>query len=135
MESFGKFLESFRKFWKVSESFRKFLKVSESFRKFLKVSESFRKFQKVSESFRKFQKVSESFRKFQKVLESYKKVTRKSRDSHETVYYSTPVAGFADMFVLVCSMKRLVTLQQGGHKAIACLSGKGHGKKADPHIT
>ena len=25
--------------------------------------------------------------------------------SHEKVYYSTPVVGFADMFVLVCSVR------------------------------
>ena len=34
------------------------------------------------------------------------------------------------MFVLVCSLDdQSVTPQQGGHKTMACLSGKGHGKK------
>ena len=32
-----------------------------------------------------------------------------SSDNHVTVYYSTQVADFADMFVLVCSMKQLVS--------------------------
>ena len=58
------------------------------------------------------------------------KVARKSFDSHETVYYSTPVADLADTFVLVCSVRGLsVIFQQGGHMTMACLSGKSHGKK------
>ena len=35
------------------------------------------------------------------------KVARKSFDSHETVYYSTPVADLADTSVLVCSVRGL----------------------------
>ena len=34
---------------------------------------------------------------------------RQSCESHEKVYYSTPVADFGDMFVLVCSMKWLMS--------------------------
>ena len=37
--------------------------------------------------------------------DSHETVMRQSWDSHETVNYSTPVADFVDMFVLVCSMK------------------------------
>ena len=62
--------------------------------------------------------------------DSQEAVMRQSWDSHETVYYSTPVAGFADMSVLVCSVRWLVsqwvTFQKGGHMTMACLSGKGH---------
>ena len=59
---------------------------------------------------------------------------RQSWDSYETVYYSTPVADFANMFVLVCRFERSITLQQGGQKTMACLSGKGHGKNWKDHI-
>ena len=41
---------------------------------------------------------------------------RQSCVSHETVYYSTPVAGFSDMSVLVCSARWSVTALVGGHK-------------------
>ena len=61
--------------------------------------------------------------------DSHETVMRQSWDSLETVYYSTPVTGLADMSVLVCSVRWSVTPQQGGHKIMACLSGKGHGKK------
>ena len=60
--------------------------------------------------------------------DSHEVVRRQSRDSRETVYYSTPVAGFANMFVPVCSMKLLVTFQQDGHKTMSCLLGQCHGK-------
>ena len=55
---------------------------------------------------------------------------RQSRDSHETVYYSTPVADFADMFVLVRSMKR-PPMQQGGRMAMAFSLLRGPWQKLD----
>ena len=57
---------------------------------------------------------------------------RQSRDSHETVYYSTPVADFADMFVLVCSMK-LPPMQQGGRMAMALSLRRGPWQKKWRH--
>ena len=63
--------------------------------------------------------------------DSHETVMRQSWDSPETVYYSTPVAGFADMSVLVCSVRsQSVSHPTGGHMTMACHSGKGHGKKS-----
>ena len=45
---------------------------------------------------------------------------RQSWDNHETVYFSTPVADLADMFVLVCPLDvEWITLQQGGRMTMA----------------
>ena len=57
----------------------------------------------------------------------YDTAMRQSWDSL-LLHSTTPAAVLADLFVLVCSV-RYPLMQQGGHKTMACLSGKGHGKK------
>ena len=49
--------------------------------------------------------------------------------SHETVYYSNPIAGFVDILVLVCNFRYSVTNLMGGHITMTCLSGNDHGKR------
>ena len=63
---------------------------------------------------------------------SLETVMRQSWDSHETVYYSIPVAGFADISVLVCSVRwsmTSVTFQQGGRMAMAFSLRRGQWQK------
>ena len=47
-----------------------------------------------------------------------------------TVYLSSLLLlqTFADMFVLVCSIRESVTFEKGVAMTIACISGKGHDK-------
>ena len=59
---------------------------------------------------------------------------RQSGDSHETVYYSTPVEGFTDMSVPVCSHPTFQKLDvplltRRPHDHGFAFQAKGHGKK------
>ena len=49
-----------------------------------------------------------------------------SWESHEKVIRTSCSHSFANMSVLVCSVRGLVIIPQGGHMTMACLSGKGH---------
>ena len=51
-----------------------------------------------------------------------------SGDNHETVYYSTPVADFADMFVLVCSLDDHLPGNRVAAWPWPSAYGEGHGK-------
>ena len=64
-------------------------------------------------------------------------VMRQSWDSHETVYSSTPVAGFADMSVLVCSARWLVNEWRSNRVAAwpwPSAYDEGHGKKVQTKV-